>query len=87
MLEPKVVLEGITVGAKTLREHFEATNHRDAILYVENIVFKREELPILVVPDTSSLFQSINADVRTDSATVGMFWYVGGIAESKRYPS
>jgi Fic family protein len=30
--ETKVVLEGITVGGKTLREHFEATNHRDAIL-------------------------------------------------------
>jgi Fic family protein len=39
-----VVLEGITVGGKTLREHFEATNHRDAILYVEDIVSKREEL-------------------------------------------
>jgi Fic family protein len=42
--ETKVVLEGITVGGKTLREHFEATNHRDAILYVEDIVSKREEL-------------------------------------------
>ncbi len=27
-------------------------------------------LPILVVPNTTSLFQSINDDVRTDSATV-----------------
>jgi hypothetical protein len=31
------VLEGITVGGKSLREHFEATNHRDAILFVEEI--------------------------------------------------
>ena len=30
--ETKVVLEGITVGGKLLREHFEAINHRDAIL-------------------------------------------------------
>lgn len=42
--ETKVVLEGITVGGKTLREHFEATNHRDAILYVEEIVAKDEPL-------------------------------------------
>lgn len=41
--ETKVVLEGITVGGKTLREHFEAINHREAILYVEDIV--REEEP------------------------------------------
>ncbi|MCG5075474.1 Fic family protein [Paraburkholderia tagetis] len=42
--ETKVVLEGITVGGKTLREHFEATNHRDAILYVEEIVARDEPL-------------------------------------------
>ncbi|WP_080427254.1 Fic family protein [Burkholderia ubonensis] len=42
--ETKVVLEGITVGAKSLREHFEATNHRDAIVYVEDIVSKAEAL-------------------------------------------
>lgn len=29
--ETKVALEGVTVGGKTLREHFEAINHRDAI--------------------------------------------------------
>lgn len=38
LLETKVVLEGITVGGKALREHFEAINHRDAILYVEDII-------------------------------------------------
>lgn len=42
--ETKVVLEGITVGGKSLREHFEATNHRDAIVYVEAIVEKDEAL-------------------------------------------
>lgn len=36
--ETKVALEGITVGGKTLREHFEVINHRDAILYVEELV-------------------------------------------------
>lgn len=42
LLETKVVLEGITVGGKALKEHFEAINHRDAILYVEDIIKKNE---------------------------------------------
>lgn len=40
MNETKVVLEGIKVGGKTLREHLEVINHRDAISYVEEIVQK-----------------------------------------------
>lgn len=37
--ETKAVLEdGITIGKKTMREHFEAINHRDAILFVEKLV-------------------------------------------------
>ncbi|MGK0469501.1 Fic family protein [Clostridium sp.] len=36
--ETKVALEGITVGGKSLREHFETINHREAILYVEELV-------------------------------------------------
>lgn len=42
--ETKVVLEGITVGGKTMREHLEVINHRDAIRYVEDIVTKQEPL-------------------------------------------
>ena len=42
LLETKVVLEGITVGGKALREHFEALNHRNAIYYVEDIIKKEE---------------------------------------------
>jgi len=42
--ETKVVLEGITVGGKTIREHLEAINHKDAIMYVEDVVSKRESL-------------------------------------------
>lgn len=44
LIETKVVLEGITVGGKTLREHLEVINHRDAILLVEEIVSKEEPL-------------------------------------------
>lgn len=36
--ETKVALEGITVGGKSLREHFEAVNHKEAIYYVEQLV-------------------------------------------------
>ena len=37
--ETKIILEeGITVKGKTLREHFEAVNHQDAIDYVESLV-------------------------------------------------
>jgi len=40
--ETKVVLEGITVGGKTMREHLEVINHRDAISYVEDVMHKEE---------------------------------------------
>lgn len=43
--ETKVVLEdGITIGGKTLKEHLEVINHKEAILYVEDLVRKRELL-------------------------------------------
>lgn len=42
LLETKVVLEGIAVGGKTLKDHFEAINHRNAIYYVEDIIRKEE---------------------------------------------
>ncbi len=35
--ETKVVLEGITIGGKTMREHFEIINHREAIEYIESV--------------------------------------------------
>lgn len=43
LMETKVVLEGITVGGKTLREHLEVINHKDAILYIEEIIKNKEE--------------------------------------------
>ncbi|MFO7750912.1 MAG: Fic family protein [Desulfobacteraceae bacterium] len=42
--ETKVALEGITVGGKTMREHFEAINHREAIFFVEDLVRENEPL-------------------------------------------
>lgn len=40
--ETKVVLEGITIGGKAMREHFEAINHKEAIDYVEAVVSTEE---------------------------------------------
>jgi Fic family protein len=42
--ETQVALEGITVGGKLLREHLEAVNHRDAILFLGDLVTKPEPL-------------------------------------------
>lgn len=44
--ETKVALEGITVGGKTLREHLEAVNHRDAILLLEDIWYRTEAMAL-----------------------------------------
>lgn len=42
--ETKIVLEGITIGGKSLREHFEIINHKEAIDYVEDIVKTQDAL-------------------------------------------
>lgn len=41
--ETRDVLEGIMVSGKSNREHFEAINHRYAILYVEDMVARNED--------------------------------------------
>lgn len=42
--ETQIVLKGITVGGKTLREHLEAINHEKAIEYIEDLV--KEKNPV-----------------------------------------
>ncbi len=42
--ETRVVLEGMTVGGKTMREHLEVINHRDAIMFVEELVQSGQNL-------------------------------------------
>ncbi|MBQ0727602.1 MAG: Fic family protein [Thalassolituus oleivorans] len=63
--ETKVALEGITVGGKTLREHFEAINHRDAILFVDELVSKQQPLDERTI---KSLHQLVLKNVDADSA-------------------
>lgn len=44
MSETKVVLEGITIGGKSMVEHLETINHREAILFIEDLIAAKEEL-------------------------------------------
>jgi Fic family protein len=43
--ETQLILEtGLTIGGKSLREHFEVINHKDAIAYVEDLASQRTSL-------------------------------------------
>lgn len=42
--ETKVVLEGITIGGKSVVEHLETINHREAILFIEDLISNNEPL-------------------------------------------
>ena len=40
--ETQIVLEGITVGGKSLKEHLEVINHEQAILFLDDLIKDRE---------------------------------------------
>lgn len=43
--ETQLILEtGLTIGGKSLREHFEVTNHKDAIEYVESLADQKQPI-------------------------------------------
>ncbi len=42
--ETKVVLEGITIGGKSICEHLEVINHKEAIIFLEELVKNKELL-------------------------------------------
>jgi Fic family protein len=44
MSETKVVLEGITIGGKSMVEHLETINHREAILFIEELIDNKENI-------------------------------------------
>lgn len=44
LAETKVVLEGITIGGRSVREHLEAINHKEAILFLEELVNSNDSL-------------------------------------------
>ncbi len=54
-----VIEEGITIGGKSIREHFEAINHKKAIDFIESIV--KEKKPV-----TKDIICKINDLILTD---------------------
>lgn len=50
-----VVAKGLTVGGKSMREHLEAINHYEAILFVRNIVSEKKPLTESLVKQLHSL--------------------------------
>ena len=64
--ETRLILEtGLTIGGKSLREHFEVTNHRNAIEYVESLV--AEEMPFTPY-HIRQIHQLVLAQIDNDSA-------------------
>lgn len=63
--ETRVALEGITVGGKTLREHFEAINHRDAILLLEEHVQQQSPITQWLI---KALHQLVLKNIDTENA-------------------
>jgi len=58
-----VIEEGITIGNKSMREHFEAINHKKAIDYVEEFVKKEKKIKEQDVLQLHNLIMK-NIDVR-----------------------
>lgn len=53
--ETAIVLEGMTVDQKPLKDHLEAVGHRDAFLYVRDIAMKEVPLNESTIKDIHSL--------------------------------
>lgn len=53
--ETAMVLEGITIDQKPLKDHLEAVGHKDAFLYVQSIVGSKEPITEFVIKNIHSL--------------------------------
>lgn len=53
--ETAMVLEGITIDQKPLKDHLEAVGHKDAFLYVQDIVSNKVQLTEFVIKNIHSL--------------------------------
>lgn len=67
--ETQLILEtGLTIGGKTLREHFEVINHREAIAYVEALAMGDEPITAFHVRQIHRLVLT-----RIDDANAGQY--------------
>ena len=53
--ETALVLEGVTIDQKPLKDHLEAVGHRDAFVYVQEIISKSQPLTEAVIKNIHSL--------------------------------
>jgi Fic family protein len=58
VIETKVVLEGITIGGKTIAEHLEVVHHCKAIRYVENRLAQNLALDLQAILDLHNILQT-----------------------------
>lgn len=63
--ETQVVLEGITVGGKSIKEHLEAINHEKAILFLDDLVKDNEPISEWNI---KNIHQLILKDIDNESA-------------------
>lgn len=81
--ETKLVLEdGLTIKGKTLREHLETINHKDAIEFVEKLVRKTARIDTLAIRQIHSLILN-----KIDNKEAGKYRNIPvGISGSKYKP-
>ena len=63
--ETQVVLEGITVGGKTIKEHLEAINHKKAILYLDDLI---KDKPSITEWNIKNIHQLILKEIDNENA-------------------
>ncbi|TVY08377.1 Fic family protein [Paenibacillus cremeus] len=83
LLETKLVIEdGLAIGGKKLREHFEVINHVEAINYVKDIVNRKIELSEYVI---KSIHQLVLKNI--DDEDAGRYRMINvGISGSQHTP-
>ncbi|WP_334073614.1 MULTISPECIES: Fic family protein [Paenibacillus] len=76
LLETKLVLEdGLTIGGKKLREHFEVVHHSEAIDYVQDIVDRKIELTEFVIKSLHHLVLKNIDDELSEKMEQLVRWY------------
>ncbi len=63
-----IVNEGLTIGGKSMREHLEAINHQEAIVFIRELVDHKEDISKRVVLDLHRLVLK-----EVDSANAGVY--------------